>query len=116
MKTLFSRWASEIKTGKRREAERTLATLVTCTTNPRKNLLEMAKFLCESQIEAGSEVVKKTKSWKNSGVSRHARKRGMVIEITDGVASVEYTDNLPGYDIVDKTGRFYAGLNLNPEP
>ena len=58
----------------------------------------------------GSEVVTKTKSWKNAGVSRHARKRGMVIEIDDGVVKVEYEDKLPGYDVVDKTGRFYSGF------
>ena len=120
VKALLSRWASEIKAGNRREAERTLATLVTSTSNPRKNLPKMTQFLCGSQVKVGSEVVKKTKGWKNAGVSRHARKRGRVTKIKDGVATVEterkHTARIRHRTLVDKTGTFYAGNNPNPEP
>ena len=67
VKTLLLRWSSQIKTGKRREAKHTLSTLVISTTNPKRNLPKMAKFLCESKVDVGSEVVKKTKGPKNPG-------------------------------------------------
>ena len=106
IKDLLSRWASEIKRGDRREAQRTLALLVNSTTNAKKTLPEIAKFLCASKVEVGSEVVEKTKTWKNSGVSRHARKRGTIIKIDGDVAVVKYQDTLPAYDILDtSTGR-----------
>ena len=105
VKDLLSRWASEIKRGERREAERTLALLVSSTSNPRKNLPVVAGFLCSSKIEVGVEVVRRTKSCTNAGVSRHARQRGTVIEILEnGDVVVEYQDKLPAYDIVDNTG------------
>ena len=75
-------------------------------TNAKKTLPKIAKFLCESKVKVGSVVVEKTKTWKNAGVSRHARKRGTVTEIDGDIAVVEYQDTLPAYDILDKsTGR-----------
>ena len=100
-------WGGQIKAGKRREAEHTLATLVISTTNPKRNLPKMAQFLRESQVEVGSEMVKKTKGPKNPGVSRHARDRGIVIVINNGTALVEFKDDKPAYVIVDKTGGFF---------
>ena len=94
----------------RREAERTLALLVRSTSNPRKKLPKMAQYLCQSKVELGSVVVDKTRNWKNPGSSRHARKRGTVVEIVGEKAKVEYEDKLLAYDIVDNTGRLHTAV------
>ena len=113
IKNLLGMWASEIKGGMRREANRTLALLVRVTSNPRKRLPMMAKYLSRHKVEVGSTVFETTmngRSWKNPGISRHARQRGTVIKIKESTAKVEYEDKLLAYDIVDTTGHLHSAV------
>ena len=108
--TILARWAAEIKGGRRRDAAHTLAMLVRNTLNPRKNLKRLAKHLHESKIKKGSVVVDKTKTWKNAGTSRHARKRGTVLKVSGGVATCQYENNEFAYDLADGNGKWFYGV------
>lgn len=110
VRTVLSRWQVEMQSGLRREAERTLSMLVRAVRSPRKNLPLLSQHLADSNVKKGEIVVEKAVTHKNPGVSRHARPRATVVEVTDGVAKCEFETRVFAYDLMDGKGKWHFGV------
>lgn len=111
VRAVLSRWQAEMKAGLRKEAERTLSLLVRAIRAPRKNIPRISQHLADSKIKKGSIVVEKAKTWTNAGVSRHARSRATVLEVTDGVAKCQHETRVFAYDLIDGKGNWHFGVD-----